>query len=129
MINYRHFCGNLSFFFLSMLVQVVFSIAIIDKSCTVHPNMKAIMNKMVKSTTKETGARDMSRLEPPAPALLLPLLLLLQWLPWLPLLLLLPRSPVVVAAVATAAAPAEVGAVAAAAAARFSRRLGLLYSS
>ena len=121
-----------------MLVQVVFGIAIIDKSCTVHPNMKANMNKMVKSTTKETGARDMSRLEPPAPALLLPLLppplllpllLLLQWLPWLPLLLLLPQSPVVVAAVATAAAPAEVGAVAAAAAARFSRRLGLLYSS
>ena len=50
-----------------MLVQVVFGIAIIDKSCTVHPNMKANMNKMVKSTTKETGARDMSRLEPPAP--------------------------------------------------------------
>ena len=79
-----------------MLVQVVFGVAIIDKSCTVHPNMKVNMNKMVKSTTKENrGTRHVASRAPGGP----------------------PAAPATTAApAAPAPAPAVVAVVAAAAA-------------
>ena len=81
-----------------MLVQVVFGVAIIDKSCTVHPNMKVNMNKMVKSTTKENrGMRHVASRAPGGP-------------PAAPATTATPAAPApapaVVAVVAAAAAPA-----------------------